>query len=254
MPPRPPEEAADGPGRLAVNENAGQGDASAWSPEEKAFFLEFIGARRGERVLDLGCGNGVFSGWLRESGCRVVGADFSFAALRRARGLQELSACCELPRLPFRDASFDRVVCIEVLEHLSPEAEQASLRAILRVLKPGGSLALHTSPNEWAVACCRALNPFLRLARFLGWTRRPLFGPHPETDAFHINKHTPPSLRRATRAAGFDGEPRPYTSFCTFPWRWTRRAPWLEHPALARFFGLRFRGLLRRPRREGGTP
>jgi SAM-dependent methyltransferase len=55
-------------------------------------------------------------------------------------------ACASSDRLPFRAASFDGVLLNEVLEHV--DDEWATLRECLRVVRPGGHLAL-ISPNRW---------------------------------------------------------------------------------------------------------
>lgn len=237
---------------IGLNENTGQGVSSNWSPEEKAYFLDFISAKKGEHVLDLGCGNGVFSQWLNEIGCQVHGLDFSFKALKQARGFQSVSVQGDVAHLPFQSEIFDRVVFIEVLEHVPPNVEQAVLAEIRRVLKPDGELVLHTSPNRIAEVGCLLLNPLVFICRILGLTRRGYFVLDDSTKDFHINKHTPRSLSRAVRAAGYLGEVRPYTSFCTFPWRLVKACPWLDAPWLTWCFGLRFRGKLRNPQASVG--
>ncbi|MDD2708042.1 MAG: class I SAM-dependent methyltransferase [Verrucomicrobiae bacterium] len=230
---------------VALNENDGQNLADGWSPEEKDFFMEFFGGIPGEKILDLGCGNGVFSQWLAESGCSVVGLDFSRKAILRASSFQKLSVLGVVENLPFSDASFDRVIFIEVLEHIPQENEEAVIREIFRVLKPNGILVLHTSANIVAEWFCLLLNPLLALLRALKWTNRPWF--KIDHAPCHVNKPSPFSINRIFRKVGFDGKVRPYTRFCTFPNRLVDRLPWLENSLLAFWFGLRFRGCLRKP-------
>jgi 2-polyprenyl-3-methyl-5-hydroxy-6-metoxy-1,4-benzoquinol methylase len=89
------------------------------------------------RVLDVGCGEGVL---VDEYAARVAieGVDLHYASPR----VRQASVLA----LPFADASFDVVLCLDVLEHL-PHAEQAgALREIRRVLQPGGE-ALLSLPN-----------------------------------------------------------------------------------------------------------
>lgn len=89
------------------------------------------------RFLDAGCGTGLNLRHLPEGS---VGVDLNGRSLtvvrRRLQGYSLVHA--DVEGLPFAAASFDVVLCTEVLEHV-PDPEMA-LREILRVLKPGGSL------------------------------------------------------------------------------------------------------------------
>jgi ubiquinone/menaquinone biosynthesis C-methylase UbiE len=92
--------------------------------------------RRDLTILDIGCGTGAMSKKLAEWGT-VVSADFSPLALSfsRRRHLTRLCAA-DAMRLPFRDASFDLVIALDILEHLPDD--QAALNEFHRILKPGG--------------------------------------------------------------------------------------------------------------------
>jgi ubiquinone/menaquinone biosynthesis C-methylase UbiE len=87
-------------------------------------------------ILDIGCGTGAMSQKLGDWGT-VISADFSSLALAfsQRRGLHRLCAA-DAMRLPFRHNSFDLIIALDILEHLSDDA--AALREFRRVLKPGG--------------------------------------------------------------------------------------------------------------------
>jgi ubiquinone/menaquinone biosynthesis C-methylase UbiE len=107
------------------------------------------GARPGDRALDLGCGEGSFTGELVAAGAAsVVGVDVAEAALVRARkrhpGLDFKRVPFDGP-LPFADSSFDLVWATEVIEHVADTAR--FLSDIRRVLSPSGRLLL-TTPNH----------------------------------------------------------------------------------------------------------
>lgn len=73
------------------------------------------------RILDLGCAEGWFFGYIvsKISFSVYVGSDIALINLEKARknGLQDL-VLCDAEHLPFRNNSFDLVLCTEVLEHL----------------------------------------------------------------------------------------------------------------------------------------
>jgi ubiquinone/menaquinone biosynthesis C-methylase UbiE len=130
--------------------------ARAWLEEQAAHpfirevgqrSMEALDLRAGERVLDVGCGTGVFLPAVAAvvgSGGRVVGLDHSEAFLREARARvadQGLEAVVSLvsadaQRLPFDDDSFDAAHTERVLMHL--EDPDGAIRELRRVVRPGG--------------------------------------------------------------------------------------------------------------------
>jgi len=99
-------------------------------------------------VLDLGCGDGVYTIELTKGGHEVVSADLSEVRLKRVKKYNGLVVACLATHIPFRKEVFDSTLFVEVLEHLPTRREQdLSLREIKRVLKKGGTLVLAT-PNK----------------------------------------------------------------------------------------------------------
>lgn len=103
---------------------------------------------RGKRVLEIGCGRGVFARYLADQGAELVAADFSPAAIAHARvRLQSYHAdviVADAQAIPFADETFDVVISQETLEHL-PEPDKG-LAELVRVTKLGGTLIV-TTPN-----------------------------------------------------------------------------------------------------------
>lgn len=110
--------------------------------------------RPGDRVLDLGCGGGRHAFEAARRGSRVVALDTdqreldrvtaTFAAMAEAGELPDgasgRAVTGDATRIPFPDATFDKVIAAEVLEHLP--ADQVAINEIARVLRPGGMAAV----------------------------------------------------------------------------------------------------------------
>lgn len=121
---------------------------------------ERLDLKPGMRVLDAGCGRGRHSHALALSpGVLAVGVDLSLEDARAARDswadiaprTPVAVAAADTARLPFPDGAFDRVVCSEVLEHLSDW--RGALAELDRVLAPGGLMAVSV-PRFWPEAVC----------------------------------------------------------------------------------------------------
>lgn len=111
------------------------------------FMQRYLPARaEGLRLLDVGCGTGHHLAVLRARGFDVTGVDGSAEMLQHAQahnpGITFRQA--DVEALPFDDASFDFVVCIEVLRYL-PDSLPC-LRELARVLKPGGVCLVTAAP------------------------------------------------------------------------------------------------------------
>lgn len=94
-----------------------------WSlSEQKIMFRHRIAAGfiDSGRVLDLGCGDGLFLDLLREKGVYGEGADISEVAVGKSRGKKHRAMLLsgEEKKLPFGNAEFDHVVLLDILEHL----------------------------------------------------------------------------------------------------------------------------------------
>ncbi len=154
--------------------------------------LDRLGVRPGERVLDLGCGGGRHAFALAERGARVVALDRSdtdlkdVAALLAALDTEHDGVVVngDGTSLPFPDASFDRVIAAEVLEHVPDE--RAAFAELARVLRPGGVVAA-TVPAWLPEKVCWALSEQYHA---------------PFVEGGHVRIYTEPGLRRSLQEAG----------------------------------------------------
>jgi SAM-dependent methyltransferase len=101
------------------------------------------------RVLEIGCGSGATLGWLRQSrrASHTVGVEIVEAVANDAKSNVDEVYCADFERveLPARNADFDVVLCLDVLEHMV-DPWSAVDRLVTRYLKPGGVLIV-SLPN-----------------------------------------------------------------------------------------------------------
>lgn len=129
---------------------------------------DLVGIKSGERVLDVGCGEGRHS-WeaCKQNDCLVYALDIGEANLKKAQDSFRLLDNAgefkgkwilingDIISLPFKDASFDKVVCSEVLEHIPDD--HGGIRELVRVLKDDGILAVSV-PSYSPEAICWKLS------------------------------------------------------------------------------------------------
>jgi SAM-dependent methyltransferase len=100
------------------------------------------------RVLENGCGLGVYIGRLRPLTPHVYGLEYDFerAAEAGRRNPPSLVVCAAGEALPYPAESFDVMLSNEVIEHV--QDDRAAVREMVRTLCPGGRLVLFC-PNRW---------------------------------------------------------------------------------------------------------
>jgi len=119
-----------------------------------------LGLQPDDLVLDAGAGFGRHAFEIARRGARIVALDYAADEVVGTRAtFGGMIAAGEIPedrfvgvlrgdatRLPFADATFDRVITSEVLEHIPADTE--AIAELVRVLRPGGSFAC-TVPSRW---------------------------------------------------------------------------------------------------------
>jgi len=107
--------------------------------------VEAVGERIRGRILEDGCGVGMYLEHLTVFGGQIFGLEYDFERAGKARQRSNLVTCAAGEALPYPAATFDLVISHEVLEHVDDDRQAAC--EIVRTLKPGGRLALFV-PNR----------------------------------------------------------------------------------------------------------
>ncbi|MDQ7824937.1 MAG: methyltransferase domain-containing protein [Candidatus Eremiobacteraeota bacterium] len=195
-----------------------------YSRVKTAFIRELLGPLEGKRVLDFGCGGGVFAIYSARSGARsTVAVDAQAETLQIARlhasreGVERALQFIEGDSLvPVKDQEkFDAVVMKDVLEHVIDD--RALLSDAAGILAPGGSLVIATQNSfslNWLIE-----GSYRRLVEknraWCGW------------DPTHVRFYTPWSLMGKLGDAGL--AVNAWRSAWIIPYRWP---PWAEKPPL----------------------
>ena len=129
--------------------------------------LELARPSPGMRVLDAGCGNGLYLRALAGGPGRAAGCDLSMGMLRAA-GLPAL-VNADVAALPFRDGAFDAVLAVHMLYHVPDR--QATVRELRRVLAPGGVCIAVTNGGR-ELGSLRSLTEYAVRRATPGWRMR----------------------------------------------------------------------------------
>ena len=174
----------------------------------KARQVRHLAPGPGVRVLDAGCGRGEVLLACARAGAEVAGIDYAPAAVEISR--ETLAGVAgadvrqgDIGRLPWPDASFDRVLSGDVIEHLDPGDGEAMLREAHRVLRPGGWLVLHTAPNLLFLRVAWPVARWPLLAAGHGESVHRLESWVAASKRYHVNEQSLHGLRRSLRRAGF---------------------------------------------------
>ena len=165
----------------------------------------------GRRVLDLGSGRGEASLHLVRAGAEAFSVDLAPAASSisselRSRQPRELRQRYHVVRadarcLPFPSGSFDRVLMLDMVEHLAARELDDVLGEVRRVLAPVGRLVVHTMPNLWYYRFGFPVYRRLMALRGVTLPRDPRARVS-FMNEMHVNEQSPVRLRGFLSAAG----------------------------------------------------
>jgi cyclopropane fatty-acyl-phospholipid synthase-like methyltransferase len=106
----------------------------------REFVLQYVRPESGDEILDIGCGPADVFELMPQA--RYTGIDLSenyIASARRRFGNRAAFLCADLASLEQqRRGSFDRIICMGVMHHLSDDKVEGMLKTVCRMLKPNG--------------------------------------------------------------------------------------------------------------------
>lgn len=173
------------------------------SPDQKciAFSIaKLFKKQKAKKILDVGCGSGWLVKDLKAEGFESFGCDLSEEAIRIAKNDNKTSRFIKKAsavKLPYPRSSFDALVAVSMIEHLTQAEAKKFLREAIRVLKPRGWIFLVT-PNK--------ITP-LRLIYLIIRQKWPAL-----KDPTHINFYTPGSLKKLLAKFSFEHFQLTFTS------------------------------------------
>jgi SAM-dependent methyltransferase len=149
--------------------------------------LEWLAAQPGERILDLGCGDGQLTARLAATGAQVIGVDASEAMVSAARSRGVVADVASAEKLPYAGASFDAVFSNAALHWVRDH--DAMMSEVHRVLKPGGRFVAEMGGQGNIAAIRVALMAVLARHGYAGAEDGVNYYPTPERYTRRLEQH-----------------------------------------------------------------
>jgi SAM-dependent methyltransferase len=145
--------------------------------------FQLLDPKLGERILDLGCGDGALTRKLVDQGCEVVGIDSSPDMIRAALALNLDVSVRNAYEIDFLD-EFDAVFSNAVL-HWLKDADRV-IRNVFRALRPGGRFVAECGGHKCCETIQTALVAELERRGYDGWSANPWYFPTTEDYASRL--------------------------------------------------------------------
>lgn len=206
-----------------------------------------LGLEPGHHLLDLGCGFGRHAFEALKRGAHVTACDMAYDELSEvitlagvmhnegevAPNVSATVAQGDATRLPFGDATFDRIIASEVLEHIPNDFD--AFAELTRVLKPGGVMAV-TVPAFLTERICWALNSDFHAPTEVGG---------------HVRIYTTTEMRARMTSVGLEPGESHFEHGLHSPYWWLKCAVGLgndDHPLVKRYHDLLVWDITKGPR------
>ena len=148
---------------------------AAFVPDLGRSLVEWLAPRPGERILDLGCGDGVLTEELVKAGSRVIGVDSSPRQVEAARRRGLAAVVSHGENLHFQD-QFDAVFSNAALHWM--QRPDAVLHGVRRALRPGGRFVAEFGAYGNVATICAALSEELHKRGHEFRALNPWYFPH----------------------------------------------------------------------------
>lgn len=109
---------------------------------------KYLSNKKNLNILDAGCGTGLLAKKLQIFGS-VTGVDINPEAIKYSRKRGIKTHLSSIAKLPFKENTFDLVVCVDVLYHQQVENDVSALKEFKRILKPGGIAIVKVPAYNW---------------------------------------------------------------------------------------------------------
>ena len=185
--------------------------------------MEIADLKKNMNVLDIGCGRGEVSFNAALIGCKVFAIDYSNAALdltkqtinKLDKGLRNNVVIRKMDATDignaFNNATFDRILMFDIVEHLYDWQLTKLLDSIKKILKPDGKLIIHTSPNKWVYEYAYFLKRLYMLIKKGKLLLKDSRSPHDKK--MHVNEQNIISLKKLLK----DFDKKMWVEFVTTP-------------------------------------
>lgn len=173
----------------------------------KDYLLHLLDIKKGEKILDIGCGDGAMMVYCGLLGAEVYGVDTCAESVKKANDYMDRfqingrAVRADARDIDFAENFFDKAVSCDFFEHLNYEEKVSVLKEVKRVVRPGG-LILSRTPNLTYLRFSKLFKQIIHLLKF----KNPFDVVIAHTEGQfreHIGLTTKSGLSRAAKEAGF---------------------------------------------------
>lgn len=181
--------------------------------------IELAHPKPTDRILDVGCGRGELAFMFAHRGFQVTGVDYSADSIKLCEELKGILPTHVQKKLIFKQGNilngnldletegFDLIFFLDVIEHLTASKGKKALENIYRILRPSGTLVIHTNNLVFEKIAYKAIAYFYHgLRAFTDFGDRSIRAAKTPYEHLHINYYSKRMLEKALKSAGFSAK------------------------------------------------